>query len=447
MGKCTVRFLGLVVVLVCVAGNVFAEVKLSGGPYLRVRHEYWRNDFDMNKDALDNRNFFRIKESLWGKAEFNEDLSFYAKLTNESKAYMYYAPSSSKVSGKTDKAMHYDINEVVFDNIYLDSKNIAGLPVDMRFGRQDLSDYGEGFIFSDGTPQDGSRTFYFNALKLVLRPNKENTVDFLYINNPRDDIFLPVINEDKSPTNLNTTNEEAYAVYVRNKSIKNLGLDGYYIYKREDDDGGRGLQTSKGIINTFGTFAKYDLSPYTFRAQAAYQFGSYGDNDRRGFGGYAFVDRDMKDVLWSPKASLGYIAMTGDNRKTTKVEGWDPLFSRAPYISDLAGMSFLNETGINYYWTNIGVLRTSLVLKPTAKTKLTLAYNFMRAYDTVPASTSASMLFGEGKTRGHLPQMKLEYAFNKVTSMYVLGEYFIPGSFYSRRDPAIFLRSELQLKF
>lgn len=135
-------------------------------------------------------------------------------------------------------------------------------------------------------------------------------------------------------------------LYWKNNNISNLVLEGCYIYKREDEDGGAGLQAQKGKINTFGSFAKYELSPWTFRGQFAYQFGDYGNNDRRAFGGYAFVDRNFKDYVWSPQATLGFFYLSGDKQGSNKDEAWDPLFSRWGWISDLYVLSMLSETGI-----------------------------------------------------------------------------------------------------
>jgi hypothetical protein len=76
---------------------------------------------------------------------------------------------------------HWDPDEVIFDNFYVDLKKPGGAPVDFRIGRQDLiGQYGEGFLISDGTPGDGSRTFYFNAVKAAWAVNGEITFDMIY---------------------------------------------------------------------------------------------------------------------------------------------------------------------------------------------------------------------------------------------------------------------------
>ena len=434
-----------------------AEISPGWGVSERIRYEYWKNWKDMDNGQLDNRNFIRFRTSLWGELKADKKFSLFAKLTDEFRAHTYFGGTSSSFPDKTasKKGYHFDINEVVFDNLYFDYNTFFGLPVDLRLGRQDLLTYGEGFLIYEGTPGDGSRTYYFNAVRASLCADDKNTLDFIYINDPRDEEFLPAINRakfvqvsrptlDKVPQSLNTTDEQAGLLYWKNKSVKNLALDGYYIYKREGWEGGTGLQAQKGKINTWGGMAKYDIADWTFKGQLAYQFGKYGANDRQGIGGYGYIERGLKDKLFKPYLTLGYIYLSGDRRRTNKIEAWDPLFSRYTWISDIYSMSMNAETGITYYWTNLSILRATMALKLAEKIKLTFGYNFLRANEQVAASAIFS---GRGKTKGHLPQMKLEYAFNKNVNSFFQIEYLIPGNFYKDRDPGIFLRTELSIKF
>lgn len=431
------RIVLLLALIGFVQTSAFAKIEMKWGFSERVRHEYWKNIFDMDNGQLDNRNYFRMKTSGWGQVDFTKEFSLYAKMTNENKAYTYYNVG-------TKKGFHYQLNEFVFDNLYLDVKNIAGMPLDMRVGRQDLMDYGEMFLFADGTPNDGSRTFYFNALKTTWKVTDKNSIDFLYINDRRDDVYLPIINELKPTQSLTTTDESAAAVYIKSKELENVSLEGYYIYKREGSDGGVGYQAEKGTINTIGGFTKYVIGPYTLRGQMAQQIGTYGTKDREAFGGYAYIDRDCKNLPWTPKATIGGIYLSGDDRNTTKNESWDPLFSRYPWISELYTLSMRGETGVLGYWTNILALRSVLALNPTQKMKLTFEYSYLWALEY---TASTSILSGASRDRGHLSIGKVQYAFNKNMSAYFLAEYFIPDDFYKDHDPALFLRTEFQMKF
>lgn len=437
----------------------FAELDFSWGGALRLRHEYWKNLKNLDSGIKQNRNFFRIRTSLWGKVALDDDAALYAKLTDEFKAFTYFGGTSSAYPDKTasKKGYHFDVNEVIFDNLYLDVKNVFDAPVDLRLGRQDLppSEYGEGFLIGDGTPLDGSRTYYFNAVKATWRINTDNTLELILIDNPRTDQFLPVINrtelvnaahptQDKIKQQLTTTDETGCVLYFRNKSIKNLYAEGYYIFKTEAEKGGVGLQSQRSRLHTLGSFSKFALSPYTLRGQLAYQIGDYGDESRRGLGGYVYVDRDINNMPWSPVASLGYIYLSGDKRGSGRNEGWNPLFSRYPWISEIYTQLLAAETGMTAYWTNFQWERVSLTLNPTKKMKLRLMYNFIRANAQV---ASSSVFSGTSKTMGQLLQGKVDYQINKNITTYVLAEYLLPGKFYANRDDALFLRTEVMIKF
>jgi predicted porin len=102
-----------------------------------------------------------------------------------------------------------------------------------------------------------------------------------------------------------------------------------------------------------------------------------------------------------------------------------------------------SETGVIGYWTNLSMVRAELVLRPTNKSKLSFWYNYLMANETA----TGSLLSGTSKDRGQMPQARLDYAFNKNVSGYILAEYFIPGDYYKTKDEALFLRTELQIKF
>ncbi|MBF0522269.1 MAG: alginate export family protein [Candidatus Omnitrophica bacterium] len=429
-------FLLFIFLAVCAIAQ--AEVKFTPGVDLRIRHEFWKNITDVENQSKDNRNYFRTRYRFSGDLQFSDSVDIYTRLTDEFKDYTYY-PNSQK-------GLKFDINETVIDNLYLGVKNFAGLPVNMRFGRQDLlGQYTDGFLIADGTPLDGSRTMYFNAAQLSFHPNETNIVDFVYINDPKDDSFLPIINRMDGNQALNQTDEIGYLLDWKNSFWKNSSFETYYIYKTEDDDGGKLAQAQNSNIHTLGVFNRYEFDKsLALRTQFAYQTGSYGDYERQGWGGYVFADKTF-DMQFSPKLCAGVILLSGDDPNTNTNEGWDPLFSRYPWMSELYNQSYNNETG-TAYWTNLRMYRTQLQLALTKKAKLTAMYNYLQAMDNPPAS--ATIAFGSGKNRGHLPGLRLDYAFNKNVSAYVMGEYLIPGNYYDKAsDPSLFTRVELLFKF
>ena len=433
--------MGLVISLMPARKAFADDFKFSGGFYERLRNEYWKNNKDMNTQNMDSgdRNFFRFKTSIWGQADYETLATLYAKLTNEAKSYAYYG-------GNAKKGLTGDTDEVVFDNFYLDIKKPADLPVSFRLGRQDLLGmYGENFLIADGTGSDGSRTFYFNAAKASWTIAPKDTLDVIYLNDPKTDQYMPVIDKNKGDQALNLSDETGAIVYLKDTSVKNLNLEPYYIYKHEAADGA-GLQSQTSMINTYGVFSKYAMAPWTFHVQFAEQTGRYGTNARQAFGGYGFIDYAMPKVVLSPVLTAGAVYLSGDDKNTNKNEGWDPLFCRYPIWSEIINTAWTGESGA-YYWSNMAMYRAQAALTLCPKAKLTLIYSILRANELVPAS-AAYDFSGTGKNRGNLYQAKLDFTINKNVCGYILGELFHPGNFYTQdADNALFVRTQLEFKF
>ena len=153
----------------------------------RVRQEYALNAFDMENDLADDRNHIRVRTQLWFSYRPVENIELYAKINNEHRHYF-----------KPDPDLDFDefIHEFIFENLYVKLSNIAGSPVSVVLGRQDII-YGEGFLYMDGGPLDGSRTQYVNAAR-VIASFEDRTVEIHALSNQMRDQYLPVVNsQDK----------------------------------------------------------------------------------------------------------------------------------------------------------------------------------------------------------------------------------------------------------
>jgi hypothetical protein len=310
----------------------------------------------------------------------------------------------------------------------------------------------------DGTPGDGSRTFYFNAAKVNVRASQNFNFDLTYITDPRTDIYMPSIHPAVTGTLyinnkklLTASNEQAIVLYGRGK-IDNLTVEPYYINKTENAFAGD-IDPTKLKLNTVGARILYSIDKWNMGGEFAYQFGEYDDGkDRTGAGGYVFVGRKYDAVMWKPEFELRYVYLSGDKPGTTnKVETWDPLFSRNPYWNELIIYTLVPETGkfggpIPGYWTNMEIFKVSAKANFTAATSLALAYQYLWA----PQSTqglSSGMFSNSGHSRGHLPTALLSHKFTKNLDGYLQLEYFMPENFYSgQADNALFFRWQLNYK-
>ncbi len=450
-----------------------AEIKADYGGSFRLRQEYMENTVDFETLNAPDRDFFRLRSSLWGKVDFNKDVGFYARITNEARYYMgNYKPfeiAAGRPGYETSDSDRFDEDELVIDNLYFDVKNLFGLPVDLRIGRQDfVGMYGEGFVILDGTPGDGSRTNYFNAAKATWRITNNHALDLIYYNNTQKDEYLPSLHPARSDylpgyvgneRLLNISDERGFILYGKNKLNDHFYVEPYYIYKQEDSTGDYstsfGGPQHKLELNTLGARLVITASNWKIRAEYAHQFGEYddeADTDREGDGGYLFIGQKYADVFLKPEWEVGYIYMSGNDSSTGKNEGWDPLFSRAPSWNEVSTYPMLYETRadsglIPAYWTNMHLYKIGLKLALASATNLALSYQYLRAVEETSGLNTA-MFSNDGKERGHVGTLMLTHTFTKQIDGYLQAEFFNPGDFYAdSADNSVFLRWQLMYKF
>ncbi len=439
----TALFLLFLFVTPALAEHIFGpdELDTTYGIYFRLRQETWDNVFDFYNDDHKDDNFFRLKTSLWTKLDYDKRYIFFIKLTNEARYFMNTSNTSSRPFGLNE-------DEIVFDNLNLEVKNLLGLPIDLKIGRQDfLFAFGEGFLIMDGTPWDGSRTFYFNAAKASVRLNEKNSLDLVYITNQDRDRYLPSIYPAEK-RRINYSDEQGFVIYARSKQIEGFTIEPYYIFKNEETEF---LPDGELDLNTIGARVLFSYGTWQFGGEFAHQWGEYDSGrDREGNGGYIFVKRAYKDMKWRPAFELRYVYLSGDDPDTDENEAWDPLFSRWPWLSDLFILTLAPETGIPAYWTNLQLYRAGVKLAFTKNTGFGFNYNYLRANDdpaTNDGTPSKAPLYSfDSKERGHLLQAKLSHRFTKAIDGYLLVEHMIPGGFYKYDDSATFFRWQLQIK-
>ena len=138
----------------------------------RIRQESWDNTMSLNDGATDSSAYLRLRTSLIGQWRPGENWEVNLRLTNENRYYL--APKSDPKLKK-----NFDFNEVFVDQLNVKWKNPGRLPLTVTLGRQELM-LGEGFLIFDGGPLDGSRSAYFNGLRLDYAFKNKNYPDVLF---------------------------------------------------------------------------------------------------------------------------------------------------------------------------------------------------------------------------------------------------------------------------
>jgi len=450
-------------------------VKFSAGADFRLRQEIWPNTVFLGAGkpheapSRYDRNFFRLRISVWGKADMGNNFDAYAKITSEPKYQLGPYHPTIAGQGNTMVKQYFDQDEVIVDNLYVSGKKLFNGLVDFRLGRQDFlapdDIYGEGFLIIDGTPVDGSRSWYFNAAKIRFNITKDNRVDLVYINDPSTDIFMPSIHPVITKNSgyydnrrlLNISHEQGFVIYSRNNFNKIVTFDPYYIYKIEDPYS----TTPRLNLHTFGGRVTFSYQGWRAKGELAYQFGEYDKTgryqngiDRTGLGGYGFVGYKFNDVPGKPEVDLGAVYYSGDNPNddpSIKRTAFDPLFSRAPYWNELMAYTLIPETAGRYfaapgYWNNMIIYMIKGKVDITKKTSLALSYQYLMSAEKT-AGLDPSMFSNNSRDRGHMFTSMLNQKIMKNLTGMLQFEYFIPGEFYNPNTKnAIFFRWQLQYK-
>jgi len=374
----------------------------------RSRFETWDNAISLDDDVPDGFGYTRNKTTLGLRWLPRPGLEVTGKLTNEFR--VYFAP----------KDRPFNWSEAVFDNLFVRWRIPGRLPVTLSAGRMDLF-LGEGFVIADGTPLDGSRTFYFNVVRAdwEIRP-KHDLMVFAHAQD-RTDRFLPVIHSQEQP--LVEQPERALAVYYSGEYRK-VKVDGYIIRKfiNAPDP-----ETVRSRFNTYGARVQaLPAAPLSVTAEAAVQTGSYGDFRRFAFGGLAHVDYlPALEIPCLKGLVLGGIFLSGDRPETDRMEGWDPLFSRWPKWSEGYIYTFIRESRVAY-WSNITSLYGSLLVDLGSKAGGILTLHRLGAVHAQPGPFPG----GTGLRRGTLLVGRLNCVLSRRVSGHIEWDHFEPGDFY-----------------
>ncbi|HLP45926.1 MAG TPA: alginate export family protein [Candidatus Kapabacteria bacterium] len=391
----------------------------------RFRMESWDNAVNLDKNAGDATAYTRNRTSLSLRWLPKGDLEFSVKLTNEFRNYL------------TPKTNKFKFHEVFVDLLYVKWADVARLPLTFTLGRQNIT-LGEGFVVMDGSPLDGSRSIYFNAVRADYRFNDKHGLMAFYCYQPEIDDILPIINSQDAP--MLEQPEQGFGLYYTGKFNKS-SLE---IYTLKKDIKGTLKRPIKSDIYSFGARLILPLVPrLSITGEGAYQFGTYGDFDRSAVGGYFHLDYKIDEKIPLVRTlTLGGIYLGGDDPATTEIEGWDPLFSRWPKWSESYIYTLIREHSVAY-WSNLNSLYVSLLLDFTERMNLVLTWHHLGANER----NLAAFPGGSGNARGDLLIGRLDFIINRYFSGHFLWEHFSPGNFYFKEAARYnWLRFELMYK-
>jgi len=421
--------------------TIIRQSKVYWDSHLRIRHESWNNQEDLNGDLDDLYTFYRVKTYLGGGYRFTKNLKFYTRVINESRFYSHKGNGDTILEGDHYFRPEEHYFELVFGQLYLDWSNIGGKPLTIRIGRQNLHNkgFGDQWLIGDGTPIDGSKTFYFNAIRTNYKFSKSSSLDFVLLKNFENDPLVIYSEIEKSVTNI--TDEYGGWLWYKNHGKKSFNYDFYYIYKNEKG-GSINHRSLASSIHTVGAQIKPESEHLWLNAQSAIQAGTYGSNGRLGYGSIIYGGYKLKIKNSEFKVGPWYMYHSGDDPNTKRVESFNNLYGGYPNDDELYINTWANESGTSM-WTNINLIGAYVQLKSTSKYNIRFWYHYMMANENV-----AGDFFGKGKFRGHMIMFKAMGEFGKKLKAYYMFEYLKPGDFYfNNSDDAILSRINLEWYF
>ena len=405
---------------------------LTWGADLRFRADYANNNSTLNQEIAGHESSQqKYRPRWWGTVTPAKDIDLNMRITWEGRHFSVPAAGPD-----------FDHSMVLMDALNVKATNFLGTPLSFTVGRQDIV-LGDGWLVSDGTSIDGTRTAFFDAVRFTLEIKEVQTLlDFIYIDNhyTSERWWAPMLHADHQ-ANIEQ-DERGFIFYATNRSVKNTEISGYYMYKenhlrlRNGDD---------GHIHTFGGRVAGDITErWKYRAEGAHQFGLRNDRYLRAFGFNSAATYLVKDA-WKHQIRGTYEFLSGDDPDTQTNEAFVPLWSRWDRWTQIQSNTFTLE-GRRYEFTNLHRFGPGVSSNPTDKLELVGDYYLLFADENSMTGAANRRSFSEnGKFRGQLIQTQARYQFTKHLKGRVLVEFFFPDNYYTdfRNDVATFLRGEM----
>ena len=453
----------------------------NGGGDFRIRQEIYDRLPGERGNITRYNSYFRMRGRLWGEVK-NEDFTLFARVADEFREYMRQ-PTPRHEYGKTP-------GELILDNLYLDLRNTFWDRVDWRIGRQDFigktPSYGAGRLIAEGNAMDGSRAFFFDAVKATIKfdDEKKNTLDVLGIYNSHKTFSLgsasPVGSGDGLPLNCiepwsRGLDEWGGALYFKSKEWSEVPFELYYIYMEKSTYHlMNGTKMQGRYVNTWGARVMPQITDtLSAEFEAAVQ---YGEKDSGavvgGQLGYAGLTYKMPtESTFHPYATLAVLYLSGDrNRGTGRMDdkendrSWDPLWARYTFLENEM-YPYRNVYGVAYWsnliYPNLKVGTSFEVSENPFKGKHEFFVQGGPMYvatKDVNAMTGAPLCGGDGQLYGTF--LRARYDFPLWTGFFrmnnkdqgrlqghVTGEILEPGDYCKSSKMGYFIRWEISVAF
>ena len=437
----------------------------GGGPYAMTTTERAKY-----------RNQMRFRPRAWFEVETGP-LRLYARITDEFR----YFPASNDPKKRRP---YYFPDEVFLDNLYLDAQGLESPwlsaigveSLDFRLGRQDMlgpngSIFGLNRIVVEGTPTDGSRSFYSDMVRTTLHFDETKHLDvFALYDSGRNDIRWGTSgSRGRSLNCINMTDSNDLDEWGGGLVYSQTALEGhlpfklYSIFKRTEahtkGSGANEIRVSPKEVTTLGVLLQPQFTEnWGMEVEAAKQVGRICDGNREAGGHMAHVElRYMTDFLraYKPTFSWATTYYSGDRHRTEPDDtdtAWDPMWGRYTQDSEMLVYGTLYE---NCWWSNMIYTKLMLTMKfgPRHGFYVYSGPMFAAVQDHLGRADHDGSTF-----KGVLSAARYDFpirlapknatGFDRVEVFaHVVGELFNPGDYYDSSKPAFFFRWQVDFRF
>jgi hypothetical protein len=442
---------------------------VNWGADLRLRNEYINNALTLSSSApYHEQDYFRFRGRLWTTLTPVTNVTVFGRLSAEPREWMKQS-SFGNFRGQQGLEWRYGLVDCL--NVKLN--NIVNQPLTATVGRQDimLGEPGSPWLIMDGTPGDGSWTFYFDSARVTYDAKDIKTrFDVIYMDNKADpEERIPTLGDTVSQTGapyyLMENNEKGAILYASNKSIQKTTLDGYFIWKEDERVTGAGNDAD---LYTLGVrVSGQPADHWYYSAEAAYQFGTRSDanvyrntpagvgvssfewRDISAYGGVAQVRYSFLDKLKNQITLVGEYLSGDDPESTGRDEMFDILWGRWPRWSEGYIFSYIPETsGRIAQMNNLFRIGPTWNFTPFKGANLMVTYNGMFAPEEMPTRATAGgapYFSNDDHFRGHYLEAIWREEITKNVAVRLWMNMVFQGDYYTDDATSTFLRGEVYL--
>ena len=333
----------------------------SWGGALRWRYEYNNRNGTFNGDrgAEDTASgFLRIRTRLWGQLK-HDKWTAHLQLGNEFRHYLFR---------ENLKGRRRFPDQLYIDQLWVRYEELFDF-LDVKIGRQGLLDVGSQRLFSEGTPADGSRSNFFDAVRLTANfDDRKRQLEVIGLMIAHHD-WLPTWGHQHlargcvpgcSPYDYSGANhrELGLVLYWRDRSNEHFPWEVYAIWKQEEGAYSTAIARESKVAPRFNTYTGgFRLLPkfsdnVSGELEVALQT---GDNHLFAAMAYGALSWKLPEWEGTPLLKAGLYGLTGDTDGTRGHHAWHALFNRSANLGDVVSSLYPNLDHNNILYPHLAL--------------------------------------------------------------------------------------------